>query len=434
MSEIYLAVNQVLGTSYGHLQLVYDPDDTFDNGNELEIEVQGPFLGIGDWDVRPVQAMNLAGSSAFGAVTLMATQTPETVWGLLTSARNFFAAQTIDYRLGLVGTLEGQNSNTYIKTLAHIAGLDIGGLVAGFLGSSVVSSLPGYARNVLFEHHAENDDPLSPIALTLTGTAGHDQINGGLGADTLGGAAGNDTLRGDDGNDTLSGGEGDDTLLGDRGNDTLRGEGGDDGLQGHAGADVLEGGDGHDVLSGGADNDILKGETGRDWLHGDGGDDRLEGGTQNDRAFGGLGADTLLGGGGRDRLFGEGDADRMEGGAGNDMLRGGQADDVLSGNAGDDRLGGGGGRDRLTGGNGDDVMTGGGARDVFVFNGRRDQGDDTVTDFEDGRDRIEVAGLSFADVTVTGGADALVTLDGLTTITLTGVAAAQIGAADFDFV
>lgn len=433
MSEIYLAVNQVLGTTYGHLQLVYDPDDTFDNGNELEVEVQGPFLGIGDWDVRPVQAMTLSGSSAYGRVTLAASQTPETVWELLTSARNFFAGRSIDYRLGLFGALEGQNSNTYIKTLAHISGLDIDGLVTAFLGTSVVSSLPGYARNVLFDHHAENDAPLPPIALTLTGTAGNDRMNGGKATDQLAGAAGDDTLRGFDGNDTLSGGDGDDTLLGDGGDDMLRGEAGDDGLQGHAGRDTLIGGAGHDVILGGDGDDTLQGEAGRDLLQGDNGNDLIEGGAQNDRAFGGMGADIIAGGSGRDRLFGEGDQDDMSGGAGNDLLRGGHADDTLAGNGGDDTLGGGGGRDRLTGGKGDDTLTGGGARDVFVFDGLRDQGDDTVTDFENGRDRIEVAGLTFADITIAGGADAMITLDGLTTIALTGVAAAQIDAADFLF-
>ncbi len=433
MSEIYLVANQVLGTSFGHLQLVYDPDSTFDNGNELEIEVQGPFLGIGDWDVRPVQSMSLSGSSAYGVVTLGAQQTPESVWSLLTSARNFFAAQTIDYRLGLIGSLEGQNSNTYIKTLSHISGLNIDALATALIGTSVISSLPGYARNVLFEHHAENDTPLAPIALTLTGSSGHDLMNGGKNVDTLNGAAGDDTLRGYDSNDILSGGTGNDTVSGDAGNDTVRGDDGDDSLHGNDGNDMLLGGAGHDIMSGGNDQDTMQGDAGRDWMYGDAGDDTLDGGTQNDRVFGGTGGDTLTGGGGRDRLFGEDGEDSLLGGSGNDTLRGGKADDQLNGSSGDDDIGGGAGKDRLTGGLGDDEMSGGGARDFFVFNGRKDQGDDTITDFQNGKDRIEVANVTFADISISGTTDAVITLDGLTSITLLGTDASLIGSEDFLF-
>lgn len=470
MSSLYLSANQVLFTGYGHMQFVYDPDSTFGNGNELEIEVQGPFLAIGDWDVRPVQPLDLAGSNRTFAVSLDAGQTAENVWGLLTNARNMFAGLNIDYRLGLVGSLEGQNSNSYVVTLAHIAGLNISSQLSGFVNAPEFSALPGAARNVLFDHVAESGSQLAPVALNLSGTAGHDRINGGNSADNvqagagddtlrgyggndiLGGEAGNDTISGDDGddvlnghseddtlnggngNDSLLGGTGNDTLNGDAGNDTAQGEDGDDLILGGIGDDTLSGGAGHDVIQGGNDQDSIDGGTGRDWMYGDAGNDIIDGGTQNDRAFGGTGSDDLTGGGGRDRLFGQGDADTLAGGAGNDILRGGQADDTLLGSAGDDDLGGGGGHDRLTGGNGDDDMAGGAGRDVFVFNGRKDQGDDTIADFKGGLDLIEIANLVFADIAIGGTTDALLTLDGLTTITLTGVAAGDIGAGDFIFV
>jgi hypothetical protein len=73
--------------------------------------------------------------------------------------RDFFADLTIDYRLVITGSVEGQNSNTYITTLAHITGLDIGSAVEGFLASSSFGSFPGLARNVLFDHIDADKQP-----------------------------------------------------------------------------------------------------------------------------------------------------------------------------------------------------------------------------------------------------------------------------------
>ncbi len=60
----------------------------------------------------------------------------------------------------------------------------------------------------------------------------------------------------------------------------------------------------------------------------------------------------------------------------------------LKGGKGDNALFGFGGRDHLDGGSGDDRLTGGGGKDLFVF--ENDHGKDTVTDFENGKDHIEV--------------------------------------------
>lgn len=91
----------------------------------------------------------------------------------------------------------------------------------------------------------------------------------------------------------------------------------------------------------------------------------------------------------------------------------------------------------LTGGRGDDVLTGSGGADTFVF--ARQSGDDTITDFQNGKDHIDLTGYSgiddFGDIasikTVQG--DAVITLSGGDTITLEDIKAATITANDFLF-
>lgn len=129
-------------------------------------------------------------------------------------------------------------------------------------------------------------------------------------------------------------------------------------------------------------------------------------------------------GGSRNDLEGNDSANRLEGTAGNDEIRGRGGADTLLGRAGDDRLRGdegndtlkgGAGDDRLRGDKGDDLLTGGGDRDRFIFN--RGSGDDTVTDFEHGQDRLDFTNFSFAAVNDLGG-DVVFTLNNGATVTL----------------
>ena len=71
------------------------------------------------------------------------------------------------------------------------------------------------------------------------------------------------------------------------------------------------------------------------------------------------------------------------GAAGDDTIIGNNADNVLLGNAGADTISGGAGADTLNGGTGDDRLSGGVGADVFMIDG-----DDIVSDFEDGVDKI----------------------------------------------
>jgi Ca2+-binding RTX toxin-like protein len=119
-------------------------------------------------------------------------------------------------------------------------------------------------------------------------------------------------------------------------------------------------------------NDILTGTSGADTLNGFAGDDRLIGLAGNDRLIGSTGNDTLLGGNGKDILLGEDGNDVLEGGIGND---------------------------RLVGGAGNDTIITGGGRDIVAIG--RGEGVDTVRDFRNGSDRIDLTGrLSFGQLTI----------------------------------
>ncbi|MAF83768.1 MAG: hypothetical protein QGG54_07880 [Gammaproteobacteria bacterium] len=79
------------------------------------------------------------------------------------------------------------------------------------------------------------------LAVTITGTAGADNIIGTFGADVIDGLGGNDRIEGLEGADVICGGDGDDDLLGGNGDDLLFGD---------AGNDVMEGNNGNDACNG----------------------------------------------------------------------------------------------------------------------------------------------------------------------------------------
>ena len=118
---------------------------------------------------------------------------------------------------------------------------------------------------------------------------------------------------------------------------------------------------------------------------------------------------------------------------GDDRLFGGDFDDTLSGGDGNDLIGG---KD------GNDVLTGGAGRDAFVYVHGGEQ-HDTVTDFQQGEDVIDLRSANIGTFAAlqqllsndTDGNAVITTVhDGLTSrITLTGVSAEQLTAADFVF-
>jgi uncharacterized protein (TIGR01370 family) len=109
----------------------------------------------------------------------------------------------------------------------------------------------------------------------------------------------------------------------------------------------------------------------------------------NDTIQGTYRADKLDGHAGNDTISGRSDNDRLDGGDGNDRLDGGSGNDTLLGGTGDDTI---------IGGSGRDVMTGGSGADSFVFMRIDDTSTwsssrDVITDFEVGRDHIDLSAI-----------------------------------------
>lgn len=283
---------------------------------------------------------------------------------------------------------------------------------------------------------------------SLYGSAGNNVLEGGGGIDSLYGYGGNDTIYGfastgsdDNTTDYIDGGIGNDSLHGGGGIDYLYGGADNDTLRGGVGVDVLYGNDGDDTLHGfsdtGADDnttDYMDGGAGNDTLNGNGGIDYL---------YGAAGIDTLNGGAGIDVLYGEADNDVLNGGAEIDYMDGGAGDDTLNGDDGIDYMYGGDGADTLRGGNDGDVLQGNAGNDTLTGGAGSDyyqmtpgMGRDTITDFADNIDRIDLSllGIGFSGLTITqSGADALVSF-GANEMLVQGIAASSLTAADFYFV
>ncbi|AXI46498.1 hypothetical protein C1J03_10980 [Sulfitobacter sp. SK012] len=166
---------------------------------------------------------------------------------------------------------------------------------------------------------------------------------------------------------------------------------GDDNLIGNMTSDRID-------LLGGNDTYVALG--GSDVVTGGLGDDNIDGVCGNDRITGNEGNDTLLGGNGRDIMSGGADNDLMDGGNQEDVLNGDGGNDTLIGEKGDDTIDGGDNDDFITGGKDDDLMTGGAGADTFVFS--NGDGQDIITDFTQGEDKIDLTLLNVWDISQLG--------------------------------
>ena len=333
---------------------------------------------------------------------------------------------------------------------------------------------------------------------TLTGDANDNTLTGDTGDDTIKGRGGDDTLDGGAGVDWIEGGAGDDTLTGGsqadmfvfapgHGNDTItdfaQGEdrinltkfsgissfddltitsddngvtidltaydGGTIKLDGLSSDDIDAGDflfadgfeygtDTSETIRGGDDADSIDALRGNDRIFGYGGDDNLRGGEGIDYLFGGEGDDTLYGGEGDDFLYGGADDDTIYGGAGRDGISGEAGDDTIYGGADNDYIQGGAGEDTISGGAGDDTMSGGDDADTFVV--ATGEGNDTITDFTDGEDTIDLTAFTnitgFSDLTISAsGSTAVIDLSskGGGEIRLQNVDVEDLDASDFNF-
>ena len=269
--------------------------------------------------------------------------------------------------------------------------------------SSISFSLSNAAR---VAGDVENLSLGGTAAISGTGNALANVITGNASANVLAGLAGGDMLDGAGGADTAtyvastagvsvslvtgaaSGGHADGDHLANIEN-----------LTGSAYDDVLEGDGGANVLAGGAHK--AGGDT-VSYAHAAAGVvvNLATTGAQNTI---GAGLDKLSG---FENLVGSQFADRLTGSTGNNLLQGLDGDDILNGGRGNDRLAGGEGYDQLTGGVGNDI---------FVFASWSDDLD-TLTDFQSGRDRLEISAAGFGGGLSLGSAASLLTAASLESV------------------
>ena len=336
---------------------------------------------------------------------------------------------------------------------------------------------------------------------TIYGGDGGDWLRGGSGDDTIYGGERADTIFGDEGDDTIYGGEGDDTIIDADGDDTLTGGDGADtfsfigggkfaGVDGTGNNTITDFDTANDeidlsqftttitfaqlqgkmstvtdpndstVVTGvkidltdfGGGTITLEGVTSTSTLTAEMFclpdcespvdevlvDDPVMGNENRNFYIGYENDDTYTTLGGNDIVFAEEGDDTIYGGEGDDYLVGGEGADTIEGGADDDWLYGGEGDDTITGGTGDDTLTGGAGADTFVF--ASGDGSDTITDFTNGTDKIDLSAISsisgFTDLTVTqDGDDTKIDLSshGGGEIVLEEFTSTDLGAADFDF-
>ena len=266
--------------------------------------------------------------------------------------------------------------------------------------------------------------PPGGSSISTIPTPGPDLLTASAAGDTIAALAGDDTIRGGDGHDFLFGnqdndlidtGAGNNTVYGGRGDDFITGGGGNDLLFGNEGADTIRASDGDNTIVGGQDStdaaDLITAGAGTDIIFGNGGDDSISAGGGNDSVIGGFGNDILFGNQGNDIILGNEGADLIFGGLGDDTLVGGKGDDTLYGNEGDDVLYGNEGADR------------------FVFG--TGSGSDLVNGFSSNEgDRLDLMGQTYL-LSQDAQGSAVLTLSGGGAITLSGVAASQLGAGFF---
>jgi len=104
---------------------------------------------------------------------------------------------------------------------------------------------------------------------------------------------------------------------------------------------------------------------------------------------------------GDDRISGYSGNDNLNGGRGNDTIMGGDGNDILDGFDGNDNIAGDNGADKITGGLGADTLTGGTSWDAFIYTSLNDSTIsqiDTITDFEKGKDKIDLRALNFDSI------------------------------------
>ncbi len=377
---------------------------------------------------------------------------------------------------GLANTLSGRAGN---DTLDGAGGLDTADYSEKT--TSVVVTLNG-ASPVVVSVAGKSEDTISNIE-NITGGAAADTLIGDSLANVLKGGAGNDILQGLGGLDTLDGGTGSDTaLFSDQTQAVVLVLSGATSAQATIGGvaadrmvniENVTSGSGNDTITGDGAFNMLIGGGGDDFLAGMGGLDTINGGTGSDtvsfaemtapiqlslnggvaviarvagivedtvvsieNVIGGTVADTITGDALANTISGRGGNDILDGGAGVDTanyaektvavvatLNGGTAITVSVGGIAEDsirnfeNIAGGSAGDTLTGDDLANLLAGGGGADILTGRGGAD-----VLDGGIGVDTASYAEKTTSvSVTLNGGTDAIVNVDGVEEDTLRNV-------------
>jgi serralysin len=322
-----------------------------------------------------------------------------------------------------VNALAGGNDTVFLSDKIPTADIEASGNVTIVDQSSshdnTALTLSGGGNFTVFASAPENLDQTGNGSLNFTGV-GNDTI-------TLGG--GNDTVY-DAGSATLLGGGGENEItiggssasIGTSGNDNITlthsavvtvSGGGTDTVHAVKGTEVDQLGkgnldfigQGNDTIFLGSGNDTIT-DAGAATVYGGAANFSFTGGTGNELVVAGTGNATVTAGSGKATLIG------------------GSGDNVFTAGSGSTKiLAGIGGHDTFLGGTGHDTMSGlGAASNVFEFDTSHAGGSHTITDFSEGRDKIDLAGYDSAtalsNAQVVGG-NTILTLGDGTQITLT---------------
>lgn len=329
---------------------------------------------------------------------------------------------------------------TFARTNGSIFGTDADDTIRGGIGDDYVNA---YAGNDTVFGDRGNDD--------LVGGDGDDRLYGGVGDDFLQPGAGRNSIFGGGGDDYVLDWAGEDTLIGGRGFDMigfdLNAEHGvmlnlatgiiaDDGFGHTERVSGFEGADGSrlaDTFIGDSANNSFSVSVGDTVVGGQGDDYILIQSIRDVSASGGEGQDTLA----LDGIYGDETGavyyaqhgvnvslakglvlddgfgasgaisgfESVSGESKDDTLTGGSGANTLFGANGDDILSGRGGNDIIRGGNGSDILSGGSEADTFVYGhndrlgyddvglGNRPAGQDTILDFTQGEDKVDLSAL-----------------------------------------
>ena len=290
---------------------------------------------------------------------------------------------TLDGGTGADSLTGGAGDDSYVVDNTGDVVVEASGEGTDTVSASVDYALTADVENLILTGAAANGTG-NGLANTITGTSGNNVLDGGAGADTLTGGDGDDSYVVDDTGDVVveASGEGSDTVT----------------------AAISY------ALAANVENLVLTGAAASGT--GNGLDNVITGTGGNNALDGGAGADTLTGGDGDDSYFVDdaGDVVVEASGEGTDTVSA-SVDYALtadvenliltgaaltgSGNGLDNVITGTADANVLTGGEGDDSLTGGADNDDFVFGDAAANGTDTITDFEQGVDRLVFTGADY---------------------------------------